>query len=286
MTIKIIFIKYLLILFLSDIFQENSVISDTAVDHKNNKKDIDLTLPIDLVALERHFDKKCVMHNDDHKRRSEVKRMRRFLLGENITDAQVETHSQQGTERRPNHQKYQMREASSGMIIDCIMLNTEKLFIEYHIRLHHGIRKIQINKEFENSDAASDKARNLSNNHNCDLSSTDKYVNKHTERSSSELESKLSQLSLKSTCDAINMPEERNVNVAPGMNLSTVLDDVTYLNLRYVHVYSEGSEMTLADLILLCYIYYLSVRYFKTYWNNFLYETFHSSILFFLSSFK
>ena len=45
-----------------------------------------IPLPVDLLKLEGHFNKKCPVHNDDRKFRSELNRLRKYLADCRVND--------------------------------------------------------------------------------------------------------------------------------------------------------------------------------------------------------
>ena len=78
-----------------------------------------VTLPVDLLKLEGHFDKKCPVHNDDRKFRSELNRLKKYLAdcrinegGDRITLAndgrqeEVEVTVEKGNDIRADQSRY------------------------------------------------------------------------------------------------------------------------------------------------------------------------------------
>ena len=117
----------------------------------------------------------------------------------------------------------------SDAIVEKIAISQSRFEVEHFVKLPHGIRRVRVLKDLD--------------------------VNENT----AELVSAFSALSL----DSMEYEEPlSDVHLGQIMTLPGITDVVerlTYLNVEYVHTYSEGAEITLADLILFVYFYYFMV---------------------------
>ena len=117
----------------------------------------------------------------------------------------------------------------SDAIIEKIAISQSRFEVEHFVKLPHGIRRVRVLKDLD--------------------------VNENT----AELVSAFSALSL----DSMEYEEPlSDVHLGQIMTLpgiTEVVERLTYLNVEYVHTYSEGAEITLADLILFVYFYYFMV---------------------------
>ena len=124
---------------------------------------------------------------------------------------------------------YHLNEASSKLIIDSIKCSADSFFLEYHVDLHHGIRKLRIEKKLEHLKV---------NEVNDDKAPSDSAV--------VDLEKRLEKLVFNDNSHVIT--EENTKARLKFQNItedkfSEVLNSLTYLDLNYVHTYSEGAEL-------------------------------------------
>ncbi|XP_035827501.1 glutathione S-transferase C-terminal domain-containing protein [Aplysia californica] len=231
-----------------------------------------LTLPLDLVKLEGHFSKKCRIHNDDRKRRSELSGLKKHLsqcdLNEikncNISHERGDK-SFSGLENNkateslvgitPNGNGAESKEPLSKIEIENLILNRARLYIEQVNHLHHGVRKFKVDKKLCGEEVET---------HSTELSVSGSQP-KDSCIPMSELESKFGLVKL-TDCQTTGMQSlstpsdahKETDSIYGDRDLSEAMGTLTYLDIQYVHLYSEGIEMTVADLILLAYVYHLT----------------------------
>ena len=119
--------------------------------------------------------------------------------------------------------------------IEKISISASRFEVKYLVRLPHGVRKLRVEKDLNDAKACAgfdiSKLTAAFSNLNVDPSKCEKLLS-----------------------DAYI----GEVMSLPGF--TKIVESLTYLDVEYVHTYSEGPEMTLADLILFAYVYFFLVR--------------------------
>ncbi|GFR88477.1 glutathione S-transferase C-terminal domain-containing protein, partial [Elysia marginata] len=213
----------------------------------HTKTEATLTLPLDLLKLETHFVKKCRVHNDDKKKRAELQRLKKLLIKPSdanlitlkneekheVKAAHITTTGERQVATVQNKSLLQENHCSveSEACVEKIDVSNSKFEVEYQVKLPHGVRKVRVEKSI-----------------NASMTSKELGI--------SELEYAFSALSVTSeNCEKL----DSEAFLAKAMSLpglAKVVEHLTYLDIEYVHTYSEGAEMTLADLILFVFLYY------------------------------
>ncbi|KAK7473499.1 hypothetical protein BaRGS_00035252 [Batillaria attramentaria] len=169
---------------------------------KGNSTPVVRELPMDLLRLESHFEKPPKVHNDNRMQRQELAR-----LQADVSDP-----------------------GKCGDVLKEVRVEKSHLLVERVTRLHHGWRKIHVDKALRNS---------VQCGGDCD------GVNNRDTVGENDI-ARLESLSLQDG-DVLN----------GGQDLRVLVQSLTFHDIKLVHLYSEGVEMTIADLCLFVYLYFL-----------------------------
>lgn len=200
-----------------------------------------LTLPMDLFKLDSHFKKKCTVHNDNKLKRAELQILKKFLNSRSAKLNQKNNNHDDKTIGNVNPEiKAVAPEESCGNIkesgcniepegyVENLIISSSKFQIEQVVKLPHGVRRVRVEKNLNKLET------------NCNMLDI------------SELENRFSTLCLEGGTPVSDACLAK-VMAIPGF--ATVVESLTFLDIEPVHTYSEGPEMTLADLILFVYVY-------------------------------
>ncbi|CAL1532458.1 unnamed protein product [Lymnaea stagnalis] len=209
------------------------------------------TVPSDLIKLEYHFLKKCRVHNDDKMRRTELIRLKtsfsnyfeggtlvnrdndKLNRANSVTDQTngITLNPLQSTNGGYSHQPdshAQHFTTSPRISFEKILVENSRLLVEQIVHMHHGVRKVKVDKII-------DKDKNLKDGNSI----------KETEGA------------LKSFSSIEDTLFNKETGKATEMDISELIQQLHVKDIQYVHTYSEGIEMTVADLILIVYLYHL-----------------------------
>ena len=222
-----------------------------------------LTLPSDLLKLERHFDRKVLMHNEKHRQRCELKNLRACLARLSLPDSHScsflrQPGQQPGPQPAAADTSQQLStDDKTGSApdgdVDFVQFDGSRLLIQHTTRLHHCVRRFRVNK---NLNTCSNRATRVSkkNKKSSKANVAEKIQQDVSTENTSDLESSMGSLSLGNTETSSNKQTEKKT-------LREAIESLGFEDIEFVHVYSEGAEITVADLILLTYIYHLVVRH-------------------------
>ncbi|RUS71418.1 hypothetical protein EGW08_020822 [Elysia chlorotica] len=203
-----------------------------------DEAETNLTLPLDLLKLESHFTKKCKVHNDDKKRRAEISRLKKLLfnyLETKTPEPELNHLTNSENSQCPAAQDEEIVKKTGPNLepevyIENISISSSQLKIEHLLRLPHGVRKVRVVKDFSKMKTRSD----------LDIA---------------ELTTEFSALNVDSKKNNQHLSEGFLAQVVSIPGFAQIVEGLTYLDVEYMHTYSEGPEMTLADLILFVYVY-------------------------------
>ncbi|CAG5115091.1 unnamed protein product [Candidula unifasciata] len=225
-------------------------------------------LPSALIKLDDHFRKNCRVHNDNKRRREELSKLKNYLRkvsSSKVTNATniplyniagrdpmfIETceeqlslqkclsledscckSSEHSTDLCPNEESFNIR-------LDVLSQTDSWLQIDHVTQLHHGIHRLKVDKHF-------------------DVSSV--RLNAGNDGAGKTIQDwQKVEFTTVMTASGCLKGSNRNstFNAAVLTDISELVDQLTHLDIQYEHTYSEGVEMTLADLILYVYTYHL-----------------------------
>lgn len=169
-----------------------------------------LQLPTDLIRLDSHLEKPPKVHNDDRMRRQELAQ-----LQADVAD--------------PSRRQDLLKEMT---------LEKSRLTLERMTGLHHGWRKIRVDKALVNDTRVNEAGDGAGDG-------VDAKCNRAT--GNGEL-----------TAERISLEEQTLTDNSDSSEAIFMhIQSLTYLDIQLVHLYSEGVEITIADLCLFTYLYYL-----------------------------
>lgn len=231
----------------------------------------EVTLPSALIKLDDHFRKQCRVHNDNKRRREELAKIKSFLrkqtsLMETDNSSSIQTNNtavtdkilienceeqlsllklpslqnsgceplQHSTDSCPNDQLFKFK-------IHILSEADSWLQIDHVTHLNHGIRRLKVDKHFDCMSTRPQEKNEGDGKPRQDMRNIELCT---VVKSPNSLHSSNGNLTL---------------NAATLTDISELVGRLTYLDIQYEHTYSEGVEMTLADLILYVYTYHLLV---------------------------
>ncbi|GFO11567.1 glutathione s-transferase c-terminal domain-containing protein [Plakobranchus ocellatus] len=221
-----------------------------------------LTLPQDLIRLEGHFKEKCKVHNDNKRRRAELKRLKKILLSfytknsaiASNEDAEVpkdginvDKEECAGLQKREPAGNKCIDEETNNCLIKKIAVSETCFEVEHLLLLPHGVRAIKVEKSF-NQTKIVPSVHKMTNTFSS-LSTT--ASNQKGKSCNSLLCEDL--ISIRSE-QCLSLTDIKKVMTLPGV--AELVAQLSYQDIEYVHTYSEGAEMTLADLVLFVYFYF------------------------------
>ncbi|XP_055893132.1 glutathione S-transferase C-terminal domain-containing protein-like [Biomphalaria glabrata] len=243
-----------------------------AKDLKNQK----LPLSCHFLKLESHFHKKCRVHNDNRQRRAELNRIKKSLIqcikkglnlkrlenefyscedctalspvnktiGNRISDevndrTNAEFNDRTDAETNDTQRGFNVNNSNFlphlAKVALKVTTDNSGVILEQAVHLKHGIRRVRIKKQLGDIRAVK-KEKKISDRASCNLSDGKDCKDIQIQHHNGDTENSCFDL----TSDICNL-----------------LEALTVQDVEYVHTYTEGIEMTLADLILFVYFYCL-----------------------------
>ncbi|BFZ24480.1 hypothetical protein BsWGS_27519 [Bradybaena similaris] len=240
----------------------------TNQDGSGSLRSREVTLPSALIKLDNHFRKQCRVHNDNKRRRQELAKIKSYLRKQtsfmetnNSSSIQTDNTSvqdkalienceeqlsllklpslqnggceplQHSTDICPNDQSFKFK-------VDILSETDSWLQIDHVTHLNHGICRLKVDKHF-------------------DCTSTRPHGNEDGGKTRRDMRS-IELCTVVKSSDCMHSSNGNLVlNAAALADISQLVGRLTYHDIQYEHTYSEGVEMTLADLILYVYTYHL-----------------------------
>lgn len=214
------------------------------------------------MKLEEHFNKKCRVHNEDKKQRADLLKLKNFFQDDenkyptffNEMPNSVKA-SEEGLPANSSGPK--TNDEVGSLFFNLLSLNAKELYVEQSISLAHGIRKYRVRKARTDHVYPDEKEIHSElDTTNSDIKSNCAPTSTIRERETDAKKRKDLTLSMDKQ---FNLPQDNNAfDLA---ELQAVLESLIHFDVEYMHIYSEGAEMTVADLIILPCLYYLLVSW-------------------------